>query len=239
MYVIHMYVCIACMHASVHVCLCTSVCACMHSCMYVCMCVCMYVCIVYVCMYVYVSMYVCMYVYMYVCVCVYVCVYVFLYVCMYVCMYVSYNLKRIKIGVVNFTGIANSDVDDTQCILPGRPYGGYAILWNKEIRIPPVQVKSLLKHVCSIMRTLHNNHTLLMICAYFPNDPGTVIYNNAIKLGIVLADIADTLLNVNYEGIILAGDLNCDFTYTTRFVDNVKMFRRNIGLSPLLRKYVD
>ncbi len=63
-----------------------------------------------------------------------------------------------------------------------------------------------------------------------------MIYNNA-KLGIVLADIADTLLNVNCDGIILAGDLNCDFTRTTGFVDNIKMFMRNTGLNPLWSKY--
>ncbi len=76
----------------------------------------------------------------------------------------------------------------------------------------------------------------MIICAYVPNDPGTVIYNNA-KLVIVLVDMADTLLNVNCDGIILAGDLNCDFTCTTGFVDNVKMFMRNTGLSPLWSKY--
>ncbi len=36
-----------------------------------------------------------------------------------------------------------SGTDDIQCILLGRPYGGSAILWNKELsqRIAPVQVK--------------------------------------------------------------------------------------------------
>ncbi len=88
----------------------------------------------------------------------------------------SNNLKRIINGVVNFTGIANSGMDEIQCILPGRPYGGCAILWNKEISQNKVQVKSLSKRVCCIMLTLHNNYKLLIICAYFPNDPGTVRY---------------------------------------------------------------
>ncbi len=86
------------------------------------------------------------------------------------------------------------------------------------------------------MLTLHNNSKLLIICAYCPNDHGTVIYNN-VKLGIVLVDITDNFLNVNCDGIISAGFLNCDFTRTTRFVDNIKMFMRNTGLNPLWSKY--
>ncbi len=72
------------------------------------------------------------------------------------------------------------------------------------------------------MLTLHTNYKFLIICAYFPNDPGTVIYYNA-KLGIVLADIADTLLK-SIVIVLLAGDINCDFTLTTGFVDNIKQF---------------
>ncbi len=33
----------------------------------------------------------------------------------------SNNLKSIKNGVATFTGIANSGMDDTQCLLQGRP----------------------------------------------------------------------------------------------------------------------
>ncbi len=58
------------------------------------------------------------------------------------------------------------------------------------------------------------------------------------KLGIVLADITETLLNANCDGIILAGDINCDFTCNPGFVNNnIKMFMRNTGLTPLWSKY--
>ncbi len=73
-------------------------------------------------------------------------------------------------------------------ILASRSYGSCAILLYKKMsdRFAPVQVKSLSKHVCSIMLTLHKNYKLLIIYAYFPTDPGTVTYSNA-KLCIVLA----------------------------------------------------
>ncbi len=91
----------------------------------------------------------------------------------------SNNVKRIKNGVVNFTGIANSGMDDIQCLLSGRPYGGRAILLNKKLcnRIGPVHIKSLSKCICNIMLTLHTNEKLLIIFTNHSTNPGTMIYN--------------------------------------------------------------
>ena len=112
-------------------------------------------------------------------------------------------------------------------MLPGRPYGGCAILWRIGLTqvIKPVQVESLSKHVCSIMLTV-NDFTLLILCVYFPTDPGSAVYRGA-DLHIVLADINDVLLDVNCNGIVLGEDLNSDFIQDTGLVQHINTFMRN------------
>jgi len=148
------------------------------------------------------------------------------------------NLHRITSAVSGFTGIANSGVDETLCILPGRPYGGCAILWRVGIthRIQPVQVKSLSKRICSVLLTLHSDYKILLLCAYFPTDPGTVAYDKA-ELDIVLSDITDVLINVQYDGLIVGGDINSDFTRTTGFVKNVDQYMKNKTLQSLWSRF--
>lgn len=149
----------------------------------------------------------------------------------------SNNLQRIKAGVKGFTGIANSGVDETQVILTGRPYGGCAILWRHEFSplITPVQVDSLSRRLCSAVLHL-TDYRILILCAYFPTDPGTAVYNGA-DLDVILSDIIDVILNVHCDAIILGGDLNYDTSRNTGFAKSVKSFISGLNLSTLWCKH--
>ncbi len=150
---------------------------------------------------------------------------------------VAGNLHRIKAGIPGYTGIANSGVDDTQNILMGRPYGGCAILWRTGLThmVKTIQVESLSRRLCSVMLTV-NNYRLLLICVYFPTDPGSADYNSP-ELDIVLSEICDLMNDVQCDGIIIGGDLNCDFIRNTGFVNNMRDFLSNKNLFSLWEKF--
>ncbi len=77
-----------------------------------------------------------------------------------------------------------------------------------------------------------NDYRLLIICAYFPTDPGSAVYSGA-DLDIILSDIDDILQNVNCDGIVLGGDLNNDFSRHSGFVNNINMFMNNHDMQSL------
>ncbi len=132
-----------------------------------------------------------------------------------------------------FTGIANSGVDEAKCVLAGRPNGACAILWKTGLTqlIKPIQVESLSKCIYSIILTL-NDYRMLIICAYFPTDPGSAVYSGA-DLDICFSDIDDILQNVNSNGIVLGGDLNIDFSHHSGFVNNINLFMNNHDLQSM------
>ena len=92
----------------------------------------------------------------------------------------SDNLHKIKSAMPGFIGIACSGIDKMQNILMGRPYGGCSILWCSGLThmVKTIQVESLSRRLCSVIVTL-NNYKLILICVYFPTDPGSADYNGA------------------------------------------------------------
>ncbi len=59
------------------------------------------------------------------------------------------NLHKIKCGIDDFTGIANSGVDENQMVLQGRPYGGCAILYHSllQFKQTPYQGEYVVLHL--------------------------------------------------------------------------------------------
>ena len=70
---------------------------------------------------------------------------------------------------------------------------------------------------------------LLVINAYFPTDTQNANFNEQELLG-CLASIDYTLENNIFDQAILCGDLNCDFSRGTRFVEIVKELMDNHSL---------
>ena len=132
------------------------------------------------------------------------------------------QLSRITNGIKDFTGTAISGVDATARILPGRPSGGCAVLWRRTLDtvIKPVEYSFMCKRICGITINC-NSHVILLLCVYFPTDTGSHLFDET-ALDMMLSDISSVCDNVNPHGIIIAGDINCDFNRTTGFVNRVK-----------------
>ncbi len=134
------------------------------------------------------------------------------------------QLQSVKTCVKGFMGTAVSAVDATARILPGRPYGGCAILWRKSLDsvIQPVDYSFMCNRVCGITVKL-NSLIVLILCVYFPTDPGTAEYDSS-ELDVLLSDIHSICDHVNPDGILIGGDINCDFSRNSGFVNDVAGF---------------
>ena len=90
--------------------------------------------------------------------------------------------------------------------LIGRPYGGCAILWRKDIpfNITPVYTGS--KRLCAVKLTGINTN-ILLFNVYMPCDT----LSNSEEYESVLSDVNDTANNNNVTRIIIGGDFNTDF----------------------------
>ncbi len=58
---------------------------------------------------------------------------------------------------------------------------------------------------------------------YFPTDPTTLPFCGT-DLDVILSTISSVYENINPEGFIIRGDINCDFSHTTGFVQKLKDF---------------
>ena len=128
-------------------------------------------------------------------------------------------------------GFSGTSAIDEQRLLTGRPYGGTAVLWRKELNRFVTHVESECKRITAITLCL-NNRNLLIISCYLPCDN----YSNH--------DVADEFSNV-YDAIevliaqmpdrevILGGDMNIDAIRNNAHYRYYDEFLNRCGMSDL------
>ena len=95
-------------------------------------------------------------------------------------------------------------------IITGRPYGGTAIIWNKDLKckITPISLSTV--RACAAIINVHNID--IMLCnVYMPTDT-TYDQENVYIYNDVLNDIVRASMEHDCHQIILDGDLNTDFS---------------------------
>lgn len=110
---------------------------------------------------------------------------------------------------------------DSYSMHVGRPSGGCAILWRKDLGITVTPINSDSKRLCcSIVEC--DNLSFLLACVYMPCDT-SVSLNNANEFSNLLCDIMVTSQLYNMHQIVIAGDLNTDFSrpdsYHTKVIE--------------------
>jgi len=95
-------------------------------------------------------------------------------------------------------------------LLIGRPYGGLAILWNKNIANHISTVKCESKYIIPVIINVGEKKYMLINC-YLPNDTHSQTHVSTDFLNAV--DDIDIAIqrNGDVNGIVVAGDLNVDF----------------------------
>jgi len=81
-----------------------------------------------------------------------------------------------------------------------------------------------------------NSRVILVMCVYFPTDPGTIQFDDT-QLDIILSDITSVCESTNPDGLMISGDINCDFTRASGFVDKVKQYMVEKGLCTIWNNY--
>ena len=121
---------------------------------------------------------------------------------------------------------AVSAMDDSDVGRVGRPYGGCAILWHRELAIAFRPINTTSPRICAVSAKAKDVNVVL-INVYMPIDDNTDV--NFDTFGDVLAELS-TIINV-YEGydFILGGDLNVDFARNnSRNMNLLKQFLNNV-----------
>lgn len=122
-----------------------------------------------------------------------------------------------------------SGMEDNQ-LLHGRPHGGCAIIWKRDLQctVKPVSLSS--KRVCGVTVT-NDNNTFLLITAYMPNDIGA---KNVDLYTDTLHDISQLIACNDASFVVIGGDLNVDLnrqspctTALLNFVQSESLFLCN------------
>ena len=118
---------------------------------------------------------------------------------------------------------AVSGVDSKSNLLPGRPKGGVAIMWRKNIlhKIKPVFQKN--KRVCAIEISLRDAKQILVICCYMPCDN-----NHRTQVDDEFIDCLDAvhtcMASKPYHAVIIGGDINIDLNRNSANCNYLKQF---------------
>ena len=103
---------------------------------------------------------------------------------------------------------------DTYRLLPGRPFGGCAILFRKSLLPCVTTLQSNSNRFCAISLIDSNGASILLINVYLPTDYGTSLSEfEFVSLLSELEAYADTH---PHDFIIIGGDFNVDFRRTCK-----------------------
>ena len=127
---------------------------------------------------------------------------------------------------------AKSGIDAEREIIRGRPYGGVAILWHKSItdRISVVNVEN--RRLCAITFQLTPTFKILMASAYFPCDNYMKTHVD-LEYAECIEQLEYVIIKSDCNAVIIAGDLNTDFSRNVAHTNALKDFvnRNNLHFS--------
>ena len=135
-----------------------------------------------------------------------------------------------ELGDVSYHGTSSMD---SHAVLLGRPFGGTAIIWNNNCkeRITPIESHS--GRISAVTVTFSNGVVLLIINVYLPCDDRRKQEKYMLLLE-TLGDIQSIMTSVTWNCVIVAGDLNCDFSRHTPHVLAIKDFIQGFDLKKCL-----
>ena len=105
---------------------------------------------------------------------------------------------------------AISGMDDANVVRKGRPFGGCAILWKKNLALTINPINTTSPRICAV-EIISDQAKLMLITVYMPNDNDLNDSNDI--YGDVLSEISSIICNYEHD-IIIGGDLNVDYSRT-------------------------
>ena len=103
---------------------------------------------------------------------------------------------------------AISDMDEADVSRVGRPKGGVAILWHKDLKLTFVPIITNSKRVCAL-NIKSDNCNIIMINVYMPNDNETE--ESYTMYGDIISEISSIMYTHDNCNFIFGGDFNVDY----------------------------
>ena len=123
---------------------------------------------------------------------------------------------------------AISDMDEAELSRVGRPKGGVAILWQKDLKLTFIPILTNSKRLCAL-NIKSDTCNIIMINVYMPNDNDTEDSYN--MYGDILSEISSILNSHDNCNFIIGGDFNVDYgRFNSR---NLSLFKEFIELETL------
>ena len=120
------------------------------------------------------------------------------------------NLNQLNSLHPDFLAIGKSGVDERRGILPGRPYGGVAIVYRKTLAKCIKPVPSNCRRMCGVVLRLDSGPSLLLLSVYMPCDN--------YSMSVVNDEFLDTMNEIEFlmnasssSDYIFGGDFNTSF----------------------------
>ena len=141
------------------------------------------------------------------------------------------NLNKIRRAFGdNFDMYLVPAVKSNESVSRGRGIGGLCTMWRKELTKYVSKVESN-HHRIQATKFSFPSANLLLINSYFICDPQTSF--DDVKLYEILAEIRRIIEVAACENVSLVGDLNCDFSRQTPFVQIIKEFCTEQDIQPI------
>ena len=121
------------------------------------------------------------------------------------------TLNKLENGLTNAHVYGISGMTDTE-LLTGRPFGGVAIIWKKNIKCKIIPVELTSRRLCAVIISI-NGRDITLFNVYMPGDS----YEGSCHLNAfneVLDEISNTCVKYDTNQFIIGGDMNVDFKRT-------------------------
>ena len=141
-------------------------------------------------------------------------------------MHLRQNVCKIQNEFANFDSFIVPASKSNNSVCSGRPSGGLGIFWKKSLTS---NIK-MIKHPDSVRtQAIELCGNYLLINVYFPTDPQIANFDdfNLLKC---IEDVKWFINSFPNHKFIIAGDLNCDMSRNSRFVNIIREFFLNCNL---------
>ena len=142
------------------------------------------------------------------------------------CLFESLFDKFYELGDINFHAVSAMNEKE---YIAGRPHGGCAIIWNKNLDHEITPVQSANNRICAVKLNFREAFSVLCLNMYLPCD--TRRRDESFDtLQECIIEILRIINNTEHEYVILGGDMNCDFSRSTIHVNSVNALLTELDL---------
>ena len=138
-----------------------------------------------------------------------------------------YNFEHNNLAniIPNSQFYAVSSMDEANTQRKGRPFGGCAVLWKKNIALAITPVNTTSPRICAV-EVKSDQIKLMLITVYMPNDN----ISNSNLYGDILSEISSIICDYEHD-VIISGDLNVDYNRTNS--QNLNLLKQFIHIEDL------